>query len=162
MLGVLIDRTRCELAFRSPKTISLTVPVHKKSGEVTTMMPGGRMNPKQMKAMMKRMGINQEEMEDVEEVIIRTKTKEIVFKDASVMSVTVQGQKTYQLVGTPQERERKKDPGAKEEEYAGIPKEDIKLVMEQTGCTEPQARKALEETDGAPAEAILKIMASRA
>ena len=126
------------------------------------MMPGGRMNPKQMQAMMKRMGINQEEMEDVEEDIIRTKTKEIVFKDASVMAVTVQGQKTYQLMGTPQERERKKDAGTKEEEAAGIPKEDIKLVMEQTGCTEAQAKKALDETDGAPAEAILKIMASRA
>ncbi|OGS56116.1 MAG: nascent polypeptide-associated complex protein [Euryarchaeota archaeon RBG_19FT_COMBO_56_21] len=126
------------------------------------MMPGGRMNPKQMKAMMKRMGINQEEMEDVEEVVIRMKNKEIVIKDASVMAVTVQGQKTYQIMGTPEERERKKESGAKEEEAAGIPKEDIRLVMEQTGCTEAQARKALEETDGAPAEAILKIMASRA
>ena len=126
---------------------------------MTTMMPGGRMNPKQMKAMMKRMGIDQEEMDGVEEVVIRTKDKEIVFKDASVMSVTVQGQKTYQIVGTPQERERKREAGTKEE--SGIPKEDIKLVMEQTGCTEAQAKKALEETDGAPAEAILKIMASR-
>ena len=126
------------------------------------MMPGGRMNPKQMQAMMKRMGINQEEMDDVEEVIIRTKDKEIVFKDASVMAVTVQGQKTYQIMGTPQERERKKAAGSDVEEVGGIPKEDIKLVMEQTGCTEAQARKALQETDGAPAEAILKIMASRA
>lgn len=126
------------------------------------MMPGGRMNPKQMQAMMKRMGINQEEMDDVEEVIIRTKDKEIVFKDASVMAVTVQGQKTYQIMGTPQERERKKAAGSEAEEAGGIPREDIKLVMEQTGCTEAQARKALQETDGAPAEAILKIMASRA
>ena len=56
------------------------------------MMPGGRMNPKQMKAMMKRMGINQEDVDDVEEVVIKTKNKEIVFKDAVVTSVTVQGQ----------------------------------------------------------------------
>jgi nascent polypeptide-associated complex subunit alpha len=117
------------------------------------------MNPKQMKAMMKRMGIDQQEMDGVEEVIIRTKSKEIVFKDASVMTVTAQGQKTYQIMGTPQERERKRDAGADEE--AGIPKEDIKLVMEQTGSTEAQARKALEETEGDLAEAILKIMASR-
>jgi nascent polypeptide-associated complex subunit alpha len=127
--------------------------------EAIDLMPGGRMNPKQMKAMMKRMGINQEEMDDVEEVIIRTKDKEIVFKDASVSAVTVQGQKTYQIVGTPQERKREAHG---REEPAGVPKEDIKLVMEQTGCTEAQARKALEETDGAPAEAILKIMASKA
>ena len=122
------------------------------------MIPGGRMNPKQMQAMMKRMGIQQEEMPDVEEVVIRTRTKEIVIKDVQVTAVTVQGQKTYQVVGTPQERERKREEA---EEEGGIPDEDIKLVMSQTGCTAAEARKALEETDGSPAEAILKMMSSR-
>jgi len=122
------------------------------------MMPGGRMNPKQMKAMMKRMGIDQEEIAEVEEVVIRTKTKEIVFKDASVTAVTVQGQKSYQIVGTPEMKERKREERGEE---GGIPNEDVKLVMEQTGCTAKEARKALEETDGAPAEAILKIMAAK-
>lgn len=122
------------------------------------MMPGGRMNPKQMKAMMKRMGIAQEELDGVEEVVIRLKDKELVFKDASVTAVTVQGQKTYQLVGTPQERERKREEGKGE---GGVPDEDVKLVMAQTGCSATEARKALQETDGAPAEAILKIMSSR-
>jgi len=120
-------------------------------------MPGGRMNPKQMKAMMKRMGIDQEEVPEVEEVVIKTRTKELVFKDAAVTAVTVQGQKTYQIVGTPQERERKRE----EVKEGGIPEDDIKLVMSQTGCTATEARKALQETDGAPAEAILKIMSSR-
>ena len=122
------------------------------------MMPGGRMNPKQMQAMMKRMGIQQEEMPDVEEVVIRTRTKEIVVKDARVTAVTVQGQKTYQVVGTPQERERKKEEAVEE---GGIPDDDIKLVMSQAGCTAAEARKALEETDDSPAEAILKIMSGR-
>ena len=116
------------------------------------------MNPKQMKAMMKRMGVDQEEVADVEEVVIRTRTKEIVFKDASVLAVSVQGQKSYQVVGTPQERERKREEG---KDDGAIPEEDVKLVMEQTGCTSKEARKALEETEGAPAEAILKIMASK-
>jgi len=122
------------------------------------MMPGGRMNPKQMKAMMKRMGIDQEEMPGVEEVIIKTKTKELVFKDAVVTAVSVQGQKTYQVVGIPQERERRREEG---EEEGGVPEDDIKLVMSQTGCSAAEAKKALQETDGAPAEAILKIMSSR-
>lgn len=122
------------------------------------MMPGGRMNPKQMKAMMKRMGIDQEELLGVEEVIIKTKTKELVFKDAVVTAVSVQGQKTYQVVGIPQERERQREEG---EEEGGVPEDDIKLVMSQTGCTAAEAKKALQETDGAPAEAILKIMSSR-
>ena len=117
------------------------------------------MNPKQMKAMMKRMGISQEDIQDVEEVVIKTRTKEIVFKDAAVTAMTVQGQKTYQIVGTPQERVRKKEEAQAEED--GVPDEDIKLVMSQTGCSAAEAKKALQETDGAPAEAILKIMASR-
>ena len=123
------------------------------------MMPGGRMNPKQMKAMMKRMGISQEDIQDVEEVVIKTRTKEIVFKDAAVTSMTVQGQKTYQIVGTPQERVRKKEEAHAEE--GGVPDEDIKLVMSQTGATAAEAKRALEESGGAPAEAILKIMSSK-
>lgn len=123
------------------------------------MMPGGRMNPKQMKAMMKRMGITQEDIEDVEEVVIKTRSKEIFFKDAAVTAMTVQGQKTFQVVGTPQERPRRREERPKED--GGIPEDDIKLVMAQTGCTPAEAKKALEATDGAPAEAILKIMASR-
>jgi nascent polypeptide-associated complex subunit alpha len=116
------------------------------------------MNPRQMKAMMKRMGISQEEVEDVEEVIIRTRTKEIVFKGAAVTAMTVQGQKTYQVVGEPKERERKRE---ETEQEGGIPDEDVKLVMSQAGCSAAQARKALEECEGALAEAILKMMASR-
>ncbi len=123
------------------------------------MMPGGRMNPKQMKAMMRRMGIQQDEMPDVDEVIIRTRTKEIVIKDAAVTVVTVQGQKTFQVMGTPEERERRKEEPRPEE--GEIPDEDVKLVMAQAGCTASEAKKALEETDGSPAEAILKIMSSQ-
>jgi len=121
------------------------------------MMPGGRMNPRQMKAMMKRMGITQEEIADVEEVVIRTRTKEIVLTGAAVTAMTVQGQKTYQVVGEPKERPRKRE----EKEEAGVPAEDVELVMSQTGCSAQEARKALEECDGAPAEAILKLMGSR-
>ena len=123
------------------------------------MFPGGRVNPKQMKAMMKRMGIAQEEISDVQEIIIRTRTKELVFTDAAVTAMTVQGQKTYQIVGEPKERPRTTDASAAEEK--GVPEEDVQLVMGQTGCTASEARKALEECDGAPAEAILKVMSAR-
>ena len=123
------------------------------------MFPGGRVNPKQMKAMMKRMGIAQEEISDVQEIIIRTRTKELVFTNAAVTAMTVQGQKTYQIVGEPKERPRTTDAPAAEEK--GVPEEDVQLVMDQTGCTKTEAKKALEECDGAPAEAILKVMSSR-
>jgi len=100
------------------------------------------------------MGISQEEMADVEEVIIRTADKEYVIKDAAVTCVTMQGQKTYQVVGETEVRSRQE---AKVEE-PGIPEEDVQLVMSQTGASKEKATKALKECDGQPAEAILKIM----
>jgi nascent polypeptide-associated complex subunit alpha len=122
------------------------------------MFPGGRVNPKQMKAAMKRMGITQEELEGVEEVIIRMRDKELVLRGPAVTEVTMQGQKTYQIVGTPEERTRGTDSPAEEKR---VPDEDIQLVMSQTGCTQAEALKALEECDGAPAEAIIKVISSR-
>lgn len=120
------------------------------------MMPGmGRgVNPRQMKQAMKRMGISQEEMPGVEEVVIRTADKEYVIKDASVTCVTMQGQKTYQVVGDAEVRPRQ----AVKEDAPGIPDEDVQLVMSQTGATREKAEKALRDCDGQPAEAILKIM----
>ncbi|UCE81363.1 MAG: nascent polypeptide-associated complex protein [Methanobacteriota archaeon] len=123
------------------------------------MFPGGRVNPKQMKAAMRRMGITQEEMQDIEEVVIRTKKRELVFKDAAVTAVTMQGQVTYQIIGNPEERERHSDDATVDD--GGIVEDDVQLVMSQTECSEEEARKALEECDGAPAEAILKIMTAR-
>src|SRR2546428_13561610 len=64
-------------------------------------IPGGRMNPRQLKAAMKRIGIETEEIAGVEEIVIRTATKEYVFKSAEVSAMTVQGQKTRQTVGEP-------------------------------------------------------------
>ncbi len=119
------------------------------------MFPGGRMNPRQMKAMMKKMGISSEEIDEVEEIVIRTKTKELVFHNATVTAMSVQGQKTFQITGEPEVRsrtiEQSKEP----------PGEDIELVIEQTGVSEKEARTALEECNGQPAEAILRIMSSR-
>ena len=113
------------------------------------MFPGlGRgINPRKMASMMKQMGIDINEIENVEEVIIRTPEKDIIFKDAQVSIMDARGMKTYQVVGTPQEvlREIK------------IPEEDVKLVMEQTKAAEGDARSALKETRGDIAAAILKL-----
>lgn len=123
------------------------------------MMPGmGRANPRQVKAAMKRMGIKTEDIEGVEEVIIRTRSKEYIITDASVTQIEAQGQKSFQIVGEVEVSDRKIE--AKKEEAAKIPEEDIKLVMDQTGSTAEQAIQALKECDGQPAEAILKIMSS--
>jgi len=110
------------------------------------MFPKG-MNPKKLKQMMKQMGIDVEIIEDVKEVKIITKDKEISFKDPEVTVMNVQGSKTYQITGTPEEKE-----------ISTIKREDIDLVMEKAGVTEDDAKKALEETDGDIAAAIMKLM----
>ncbi len=115
------------------------------------MFPGlGKgVNPRKMKQMMKQMGISMSEIEDVEEVIIRTADSEIVFTDAAVAVMEAQGTTTYQLTGTPHERERVRE--------LVIPDEDVALVIEQTGADEDAARTALTESGGDLADAILKL-----
>ncbi len=122
------------------------------------MMPG-RMNPRQMQQMMKRLGINVKEIENVEEIIIKTDTKEYIFDNAEVTVMDAQGQKTYQIVGRPRIVDRKEKVEEKVEDE-GIPIEDINLVAEQTGKSKEQAKKALEETNGDIAEAIMKLTES--
>ena len=113
------------------------------------MMPG-RMNARQLNQMMKRFGINVKTIDNVEKVVIQTDTKEYVFDDAEVSVMEAQGQKTFQIIGEPTVKNR----GGDTEEMLN---EDIKLVMEQTGRSETDARKALKETNGDIAEAILKL-----
>lgn len=123
------------------------------------MMPGMRgVNPRQMKQAMKRLGITTEELKDVEEVIIRTKSKEYVLTDAAVTLMDMQGQKTFQVMGEAVIRDRQEGPAKPAE--PPIPEEDIELVMGQTGCDRERAIKALKDSGGRPAEAILSIMSS--
>lgn len=109
------------------------------------MMPG---NPRQMKRMMKKMGMKTEEIDAVK-VTIETPDKVLVFDDTQVVCIDVQGQKTYQIVGTPREEMA--------EGKVAIPDEDIKLVAQHAGVSEDEARAALEETNGEPAEAIILL-----
>lgn len=110
------------------------------------MMPG-RINPRQMNQMMKRLGINVKEIENVKKVVIQTDKKEYIFDDAEVTIMDSQGQKTYQISGRPKILDLKDE----------INKEDIDLIIEQTGKTIEEAKKALEETNGDIAEAIIKL-----
>ncbi len=120
-------------------------------------MSGMRINPRQMQKAMKQMGIKQNNVEDVVEVVIRTKTNEIVIKGADVVCVEMGGQKSYQISG--QESIRAVGSGSDDSAPAvTFEQEDIDLVMGQTGCDRDKAIEALTAADGQPAEAILKIM----
>ncbi len=107
-------------------------------------MPTGR----QAARMMQRMGMNFDEVSGVTRVTIETNEKKILIDEPSVVTVNVQGQTMYQVTGGTMREETLK---------AAIPEVDIKLVTEQTGKTVEEARKALEDTSGDLAKAILLL-----
>ncbi len=117
-------------------------------------MSGMRVNDRQMKQAMKKMGIKQSSVDGVTEVIIRTRDKEIVVKRAEVICIEMGGTKSFQVSGETEERMIGEDGVAKQT----FPEDDISLVMSQTGCDRDKAIAALEAVDGQPAEAIIKIM----
>ena len=111
------------------------------------MIPGG-VDPRQMKKMMKRMGIKTEEI-DAEQVIIRCVDRDIVIDEPSVVKTVIQGQEMYQIQG--------KATVSETEAAADISQEDVELVMQQAGVKEDAAVKALEKAKGDIAEAILDL-----
>ncbi len=132
------------------------------------MMPGGRVNERQMKMMMKRLGMTTEPIENVEEVLIRTRDQEHVIKGPEVTLLTVQGVRTYQVVGEATVRPRSAPKATSDGEVpaaaaasVGPPEEDVQLVMDQTGGSRAEAIQALESAGGAPAEAILAVLSRR-
>ena len=111
------------------------------------MFPG--MDPRQMKAMMKRLGIQPEEI-NASVVIIRTDDKEIILKSPEVLKLNMMGQEIFQITSKEiEENQIEKTPE--------ITEEDIKTVMEQTNVSREQAIKAIKESNGDLAEAIMKL-----
>jgi nascent polypeptide-associated complex subunit alpha len=109
-----------------------------------------RMNPREARRMMQRMGLSMDTVPDVEQVIIKTSGKEITIQEPEVAVLDMQGQKIFQVTGgkiTEKALERKLE----------IPDEDARLVADQTGKSLEEARKALEECGGDLAKAILLL-----
>lgn len=106
----------------------------------------GGVNPSQMKAMMNKMGIKQEEIES-ERVIIEKGDSRIIIEPANVQKMTMQGQVSWQITGEFRE----------ETKAEGVTEEDVKMVMEKTGKNEKDVKKALKESKGDIAEAILNL-----
>ena len=112
-----------------------------------------RVNPRETRRMMQRMGMSMDSVQDVEQVIIKTSSKEIVIEQPEVAILQMQGQKIFQVAGgkiTEKTAERKAPALA-------IAEEDVKLVADQTGKSIEEARKALEECEGDLAKAILLL-----
>lgn len=105
----------------------------------------GGIDPKKMHAMMKQMGIKQEDVEAVRVVIEKADGNNIIIDNPSVAKVTMQGQDTWQI------------SGEAHEESAGVDEEDVRLIMEKTGKGYEESKAMLEKAEGDIAEAIMQL-----
>ena len=103
-----------------------------------------QIDPRQMKRMMQQLGIKSEEIQ-AKRVIIEKEDEKIIINNPSVIAIEQGGIKSYQVAG------------GNVEITLNISEEDIKLVAEQTGASKEECEKALIESRGDVAEAILKL-----
>ena len=106
-------------------------------------MPG--LDPRLVKQAMKKLGVKQEEI-DASEVVIKCHDKNIVIKNPEVLKVNMAGNESFQISGDVEEE--------------SSDEKDVEMIMEQTSCSKEEAEKALEESDGDIAGAILKLKKS--
>jgi len=105
------------------------------------------MDPKKMQGIMKQMGMSQEEVDASKVTIEKSDGNKIIINNPVVAKIKIQGRESFQVSGDVSEESAESE----------ISSDDIKTVMEKTGCTEEQAKEVLESTKGDLAEAILEL-----
>ena len=115
-----------------------------------------RMNPREQRRMMQRMGMNMDSVADVEQVIIKTSSKDITIEQPEVAILEMQGQKIFQVIGG-KVTEKAPERSASSASQSVVSEADVQLVADQTGKSVDEARQALEECEGDLAKAILLL-----
>ncbi len=102
-------------------------------------------DPKKMQALMKQMGLSQEDIDASRVIIEKRDGNKLVIENPSIVKMKMQGQESLQITGDIEELTGDK-----------FSEEDIRTVMEKTGCSREEAEETLSET-GDLAEAIFKL-----
>jgi|TARA_B100001167_G_C16647968_1_gene247224 nascent polypeptide-associated complex subunit alpha len=110
---------------------------------------GFKLDNRQSRRMLEKMGLNLEEMPEVSEVVIKTKEKDIIIKSPQVSKLKSKGIDMYQIMGNDIEEVIKED--------SKISEEDVLLVSQQANVSLEIAKNSLEESNGDLAQAILKL-----
>ena len=110
------------------------------------MMRGGN---RQMRRMLDKMGLDMNEIPNVQEVIIKTDKKEIILSKPAVTEMKAKDNSIFQVVANGIEE--------REHEVQIFSDEDIQLVCQQANVSEEQAKNALAESKGDLARAILLL-----
>jgi nascent polypeptide-associated complex subunit alpha len=109
------------------------------------MMRGNR----DMRRILDKMGLNMQEMTNIEEVVIRTDSKEIFLIKPQVIEMKGKESTIFQIIAG--------DIEEKEREVPTFSEEDIILVMQQASSSREKAVLALTDTKGDIAQAILNL-----
>lgn len=110
-----------------------------------------RVSPRQTKRMMRQMGMKMDELAGVEEVVFRLADKELVVESPSVTALEIQGQRVFQVMGEKVVERALGTAAARPEPNP----EDVHLLVAQTGASAEEAKRALQESGGNLAEALL-------
>lgn len=105
---------------------------------------GGGLDPKKMQAMMKQLGMSQEDIQASKVIIEKVGGGKIIIENPSVAKIKIQGQESYQISGDSTEE-------------SGISEDDIRTVSDKTGASKEEAKKALKDSGGDLAEAIMAL-----
>jgi nascent polypeptide-associated complex subunit alpha len=109
------------------------------------MMRGNR----EMRRMLDKMGLDMKTMDNVEEVIIKTDTKELYLIKPQVIEMKGKDSTIFQVIASDIEEKQREVPTFKEE--------DVMLVMQQANVSREKALQALTESKGDMAQAILNL-----
>ena len=102
-----------------------------------------------MRRMLDKMGLEMKEMNEIEEVVIRTETKELYLIKPQVVEMKGKDSTIFQVVATDIEERQKEIPSFKEE--------DVVLVMQQASVSKDRAIQALTDSKGDLAQAIINL-----
>lgn len=102
-----------------------------------------------MRRMLDKMGMEMKEVQDVQQVIIKTGKKEIIIDKPSVSEMKGKDNSIFQVIAESYEEKELEEPVFNEE--------DVAMVCQQAGVSEEAAQNALKETNGDLARAILLL-----
>jgi len=105
------------------------------------------LNPAKMQALMKQMGMSQENIDASKVTIEKNDGTNIVIENPHVVKINIQGKDSFQVSGDVRQESKKSQ----------ITEDDIKQVMEKTGKSIKKVKNKLKEVNGDIAEAILEL-----
>ncbi|MCX8185414.1 MAG: nascent polypeptide-associated complex protein [Sulfolobales archaeon] len=111
-------------------------------------------SPRELKRMLKKYGIEVQELPDVRSVTLSADSYDILVRDPQVAILNVGQQKVIQIVCSGVEKVEKKQLP---QQIPAVSEEDIQFIVEQTGASRDEVLKALVEEGGDIAKTIIKL-----